>query len=52
MPEAPVLATRRALEHAGVSIKDIKDIKAVKSHNPFAVNDIVFARETASRWRR
>ena len=43
MPEAPVPATKRALEHAGVSIKDIK---AVKSHNPFAVNDIVFARET------
>lgn len=42
MPEAPVPATKRALENAGVSIKDIK---AVKSHNPFAVNDIVFARE-------
>src|SRR5690606_10817257 len=43
MPEAPVPATRRALENAGLTIKDIK---AVKSHNPFAVNDIVFARET------
>jgi acetyl-CoA acetyltransferase family protein len=43
MPEAPVGAARRALQHAGV---DIKQIKAVKSHNPFAVNDIVFARET------
>ncbi|MBB6093819.1 acetyl-CoA acetyltransferase family protein [Povalibacter uvarum] len=42
MPEAPVPATKRALENAGVSIRDIK---AVKSHNPFAVNDIVFARE-------
>jgi acetyl-CoA acetyltransferase family protein len=43
MPEAPVPATKRALDNAGLSIKDIK---AVKSHNPFAVNDIVFARET------
>jgi acetyl-CoA acetyltransferase len=43
MPEAPVPATQRALENAGVTIKDIK---AVKSHNPFAVNDIVFARQT------
>ena len=43
MPEAPVPATRRALELAGLRIGDIA---AVKSHNPFAVNDIVFARET------
>jgi acetyl-CoA acetyltransferase len=43
MPEAPVPAARRALENAGV---DIKQIDVVKSHNPFAVNDIVFSRET------
>ena len=43
MPEAPVPATKRALEHAGIAMRDIK---AVKSHNPFAVNDVVFARET------
>ena len=43
MPEAPVAATARALENAGVSLQQIK---AVKSHNPFAVNDIVFARAT------
>ncbi|MDP9084867.1 MAG: thiolase family protein [Pseudomonadota bacterium] len=43
MPEAPVRAARRALEHAGVSIEQIA---AVKSHNPFAVNDIAFARAT------
>ena len=43
MPEAPIPASRKALEAAEVSIKDIK---AVKSHNPFAVNDIVFARGT------
>jgi len=43
MPEAPVPASRAALDAAGLSIGDID---AVKSHNPFAVNDIVFARET------
>ncbi|MEQ9643046.1 MAG: thiolase family protein [Alphaproteobacteria bacterium] len=43
MPQAPVEAARRALAHAGIGI-DAVDV--VKSHNPFAVNDIVFARET------
>lgn len=43
MPEAPVPAARRALENAGV---DIGQVDVVNSHNPFAVNDIVFARET------
>jgi acetyl-CoA acetyltransferase len=43
MPEAPVQATRRALEHAGVAMSEIA---AMKSHNPFAVNDIAFARAT------
>jgi len=41
MPEAPIAASARALENAGLGIHEIK---AVKSHNPFAVNDIVFAR--------
>ena len=43
MPYAPIPAARRALERAGLAIKDID---VVKTHNPFAVNDIVFARET------
>jgi acetyl-CoA acetyltransferase len=43
MPEAPIPATRAALDAAGLSIEQID---AVKSHNPFAVNDIAFARET------
>ena len=43
MPEAPVPAARRALENAGL---DIGQIDVVNSHNPFAVNDIVFSRET------
>ncbi len=43
MPAAPVPAAKRALEQAGLSMHQID---AVKSHNPFIVNDIVFARET------
>lgn len=43
MPAAPVPAARRALAAAGWAIGEID---RVKSHNPFAVNDIVFARET------
>lgn len=43
MPAAPVPAARRALDQAGIGIEQID---AIKSHNPFAVNDIVFARET------
>lgn len=41
MPEAPIPASRAALADAGVTIKDIV---AIKSHNPFVVNDIAFAR--------
>lgn len=43
MPEAPILASRCALAAADV---EISAIKAVKSHNPFAVNDIAFSRAT------
>ena len=42
MPTAPVPAARAALAQAGVGIADIT---AIKTHNPFAVNDLVFARE-------
>ncbi len=43
MPEAPVPASARALAQAGLGIGQID---AVKSHNPFIVNDLVFAKET------
>lgn len=43
MPMAPVPAARQALERAGISFADVK---AVKTHNPFAANDVYFARET------
>lgn len=48
MPQAPVAATRRALDDAGLSIGQID---CIKSHNPFAVNDAVFAREFNVDWR-
>jgi len=43
MPLAPAPAAQAALKQAGLGIKDVD---AVKSHNPFAANDIAFARET------
>ena len=43
MPMAPVPAARAALKAAGL---EFKDVDAVTTHNPFAVNDIVFNRET------
>lgn len=43
MPHAPVPAARRALDNAGITMAQVD---AVKTHNPFAVNDAVFARET------
>lgn len=46
MPAAPIAAAQRALAAAGIGIKDLA---AIKSHNPFAVNDIIFARETGAR---
>jgi acetyl-CoA acetyltransferase len=43
MPAATVPAARMALKNAGL---EMKDVVAVKSHNPFAANDLVFAKET------
>jgi acetyl-CoA acetyltransferase len=41
MPLAPVPAARSALEAAGLAIGEMA---AVKTHNPFAVNDVYFSR--------
>ncbi|HEX9181712.1 MAG TPA: thiolase family protein [Burkholderiales bacterium] len=43
MPEAPIPAAKHALAQAGL---DIKRMDAIKTHNPFAVNDILFSRTT------
>jgi acetyl-CoA acetyltransferase len=42
MAQATVPAARQALERAEINITKVKSIK---THNPFAVNDIYFARE-------
>ena len=42
MAAAPVPATKMALEKAGLKIGDIKTIK---THNPFIVNDLYFAQQ-------
>jgi acetyl-CoA acetyltransferase len=42
MAKATVPAARAALESAGVKPEDVS---VIKTHNPFAVNDIYFARE-------
>ncbi len=43
MPKAPVPAASAALADAGLGFADLD---AVKTHNPFAVNDLWLARET------
>ncbi|MBL8340527.1 MAG: thiolase family protein [Rubrivivax sp.] len=48
MPEATVPAAERALAQAGLAIGGIA---IVKTHNPFAVNDLVFARRTGVDWQ-
>ncbi|ROS32135.1 thiolase family protein [Amycolatopsis thermoflava] len=43
MPEAPVPAAAAALDAAGMTIDQVD---AVTTHNPFAVNDLYFAKQT------
>lgn len=45
MPEAPIEAARRALTAAGLGVHDLA---AINTHNPFAVNDIAFAKATGT----
>lgn len=46
MPKAPVPAARRALADAGI---DVAALHAITTHNPFAVNDVWFSRQTGVR---
>lgn len=48
MPAAPIKAAHVALQRAGI---EIEAVDAIKSHNPFAVNDIAFARAFGLDWR-
>ena len=43
MPEAPIPAAERALAQAGLAIGKMD---AIKTHNPFALNDVLFSRTT------
>ncbi|WP_375136913.1 hypothetical protein [Sphaerotilus hippei] len=49
MPAAPGPAMLQALRRAGLTVAQVD---AVKTHNPFAVNDIALARETGFPWER
>ncbi len=42
MPAAPIPASEMALANAGLKVSDMK---AIKTHNPFAVNDLAFAKK-------
>lgn len=48
MPEAPTLAVQALLKKTGLSMADMK---VVKNHNPFAVNDAIFAKVLEYDWR-
>lgn len=48
MPEAPAPAAARALAQAGLAIADMN---VIKTHNPFALNDLVFARTLGIAWQ-
>jgi hypothetical protein len=39
MPEAPVPAAQMALDQAGIKVQQVD---AIKTHNPFVANDLVF----------
>jgi acetyl-CoA acetyltransferase len=49
MPEAPAFAVQRLLERTGISMKDVA---VVKNHNPFAVNDAIFAQVMEYDWHK
>jgi acetyl-CoA acetyltransferase len=47
MPEATIPAARAAMQRAGITPKQLA---AIKTHNPFAVNDIVLSRALDVDW--
>jgi len=47
MPEAPTLAVQKLLAQTDC---DLADVAVVKSHNPFAVNDAIFAKVMGHDW--
>ncbi len=49
MPEAPALAVKKLLDRTGLAMADMA---VVKNHNPFAVNDVIFAKLLEYDWRK
>jgi acetyl-CoA acetyltransferase len=48
MPEAPAFAVQKLLARTGLTMADMA---VVKNHNPFAVNDVIFAELLDYDWR-
>lgn len=49
MPEAPVLAVEKLLTRTGFKLDDMA---VIKNHNPFALNDAIFAKYFKFDWRK
>jgi acetyl-CoA acetyltransferase len=49
MPEAPAFAVQKLLDRCGLTMDDIA---VVKNHNPFAVNDVIFAKIMDYDWHK
>ncbi len=49
MPEAPALAVKKLLDRTGLTMDDMA---VVKNHNPFAVNDVIFAKVMNYDWHK
>jgi acetyl-CoA acetyltransferase len=49
MPEAPTLAVQKLLDRTGYTMADVA---VIKSHNPFAINDAIFAKVLKHDWTK
>ncbi len=49
MSESPALAVQKLLNKTGLTMADMR---VVKNHNPFAVNDVIFARLLEYDWKK
>lgn len=49
MPEAPALAVQKILKQTGLTMDDMV---VVKNHNPFAINDVIFANLLNYDWHK
>ncbi|NVO01110.1 MAG: thiolase family protein [Bacteroidetes bacterium] len=49
MPEAPGMAVKKLLDRTGLTLNDMA---VVKNHNPFAVNDAIFAKTMNYDWAK